>query len=121
MTADRAAKKPLQNAKFLGERQYASLYIPTLRAGQRTSGHTGPHIDEKIGTHDDQPFFRVVRAARHQARRTKDRAGSSQKAMAEGTTVGARNPHRTTITMSYSPSKHYSVNELAPERKTEGR
>lgn len=65
--ADRAAKKPMLNAKLLGKRQYASLNIPTLRACKRTQGHVGSHIDEKVGTHDDRPFSRVVRAARQGA------------------------------------------------------
>jgi hypothetical protein len=50
MTADRAAKKPAMNPKLLGERHYASLNIPTLRAGKRTRGHIS-HFDEVVGTH----------------------------------------------------------------------
>src|SRR4029450_6190640 len=84
ITADRAAKKPMLNAVFLGERQDASLNIPTLRACKRAHGHVGSHIDEKVGTHDDRPFFRVVRAARQGA--PHQRTGSGQKAMAEDIT-----------------------------------
>jgi hypothetical protein len=56
MTADRAAKKPVLNSKLLGERYYASLNIPTLRAGKRTRGHIS-HIYEEVGTHDESPFL----------------------------------------------------------------
>jgi hypothetical protein len=57
MTADRAAKTPALNPKFLGERQYAALNIPTLRACKRARGHTESHIDEEVGTHDESPFL----------------------------------------------------------------
>jgi hypothetical protein len=56
MTADRAAKKPALNPRFLGERQYASLSIPTLRACKRGRGHIESHIDEEVGTHENPPF-----------------------------------------------------------------
>jgi alkylated DNA nucleotide flippase Atl1 len=113
ITADRAAKKPMLNAVLLGERQYASLNIPTLRACKRAHGHVGSHIDEKVGTHDDRPFFRVVRAARQGA--PHQRTGSGQKAMAEGITVGARNllNLRKTITMSYQKNAKRSASSEA--------
>jgi hypothetical protein len=57
MTADRAAKTPVLNPKFLGERQYASLNIPTLRACKRARAHIEAHIDdEEVGTHNESPF-----------------------------------------------------------------
>jgi hypothetical protein len=56
MTADRAAKKPALNPKLLGERQYASLNIPTLRACKSARGQIESHIDEEVGTHDESPF-----------------------------------------------------------------
>jgi hypothetical protein len=62
MTADRAAKKPALNSKLLGERHYASLNIPTLRAGKRTRGHIS-HIYEEVGTHDESPSLTAARHA----------------------------------------------------------
>ena len=62
MTADRAAKKPALNPNSLGEGQYASLNIPTLRACKRARGHIA-HMDEEVGTHDESPFS--LTAARH--------------------------------------------------------
>ena len=69
MTADRAAKKPALNPKLLGERQYASLNIPTLRACKRARGHIESHIDEEVGTHDESPFSTAARHAPSWGRR----------------------------------------------------
>jgi hypothetical protein len=79
MAANRAANKPVADANLLGKWQHTSLDIPTLRARKSTDGDVVAHVDEKVGAHDGQPFFRVVKAARQGTPRTKDRASSCQK------------------------------------------
>jgi hypothetical protein len=93
MAANRAANKPMADAKLLGKWEHTSLDIPTLRAGKGTYGDVGPHVDEKIWAHDGQPFFRMVKAARLGTPRTKDRAGSGQKRCATLLQVTAGNHH----------------------------
>jgi hypothetical protein len=61
MAANRAANKPMADAKLLGKWEHTSLDIRTLRAGKSTDGDVGSHVDEKIWAHDGQPFFRMVR------------------------------------------------------------
>jgi hypothetical protein len=61
MAANRAANKPVAGANLLGKWQHMSLDILTLRARKSTDGDVVSHVDEKVGTHDGQPFFRVVR------------------------------------------------------------
>jgi hypothetical protein len=87
MAANRAANKPVADANLFGKWQHTSLDIPTLRARKSTDGDVVAHVDEKVGAHDGQPFFRVVKAARQGTPRTKDRAGSCQKRYGDGTTT----------------------------------
>ena len=95
MAANGAANKPVADANLLGKWQRTTLDIPTLRTRKSTDGDVVSHVDEKIGTHDGQPFFRLVRAARQGTPRTKDRAGSCQKRYAtvlQRTTRNHREP-----------------------------
>jgi hypothetical protein len=87
VAANRAANKPMANAKLLGKRQDTGLDIPALWAGQSTHGEVGSHIDEEVGTHDVQPFFRLVKAARQGTRRAPKIGGQLSEAMCDGTTT----------------------------------
>src|SRR5262245_24052423 len=76
MTANGAAEEPIPNARVLRVRQHASFNVPAFRACKGSDGHIGSHIDEIVGTHDKQPFFRVVKAARQSMPR--QRSGGQQ-------------------------------------------
>jgi hypothetical protein len=87
MTAHSAAQKPMLDARWFRAGQHPSLNIPTLLAYKRSGGHVELHIDVKIGTHDKQPFFRVVKAARH-VRRTERSGGQQSEGDGRGYDVG---------------------------------
>ena len=113
MAANRAANKPVAGANLLGKWQHTSLDILALRARKSTDGDVVSHVDEKIGTHDGQPFFRVVRAARQGTPRTKDRAGSLSEAIRDGTTTDDQKP-------SQKPTEPMRSDYSTPKENADG-
>jgi hypothetical protein len=123
MAANGAANKPVADANLLGKWQPTSLDILTLRARKSTDGDVVSHVDEKVGTHDGQPFFRLVRAARQGTPRTKDRAGSCQKRYATVLQRTTRNHRKPTEPMSsyYStPKENADGSEIQASRRSNG-
>jgi hypothetical protein len=98
MAANGAANKPVADANLLGKWQPTSLDILTLRARKSSDGDVVSHVDEKVGTHDGQPFFRVVRCCSSGHAAHQRSGGQLSEAMCDSTTTDEQKPSQTNRT-----------------------